>query len=349
MTGSAMPGRAVVADVVDSFLEVSVVGSFSRIGPKVRRALDGWEDPSAEVLRGRTVLVSGATSGLGLATAQRLATDGAMVVLLGRDPGRLAAAISAIHQVVPAATLDSVVADLSELDSVRGAAELVQKRHPRLDVVVHNAGTLDLDLDLTADGVEVTAQTHVVAPFLLTSLLLPSLVRSPDPRVIHVVSGGLYTAQLSVESLARPGPADEFDGVRTYARAKRAALVLVQEWARRTPGSSLGDIRFHAMHPGWADTAGLERSLPTLHRVLGPILRSPAEAIDTTAWLAWSPEARCSNGQLWLDRRRRRTTYLPGTSDPDGEAARLWGWVGEAAGVGDPVEAWKRAEAEVRS
>jgi dehydrogenase/reductase SDR family protein 12 len=330
--------RHLLAESVDTVLEATIVGSFSRIGYVARRRCARWEAVSPDAMSGRVALVTGASSGLGLATARGLAGAGASVVLLGRDRERTEAARTTILDRHPAAVIDVVLADLARLADVRRVATEVGQRHERLDVLVHNAGTLVHDHELTADGIEVTAQTHVVAPFLLTAALLPLLTRPRDARVIHVVSGGLYTARLAVDELAAPSP-EGFDGVEAYARAKRASLVLAEQWAARTANTAAHNLRFHAMHPGWADTAGVRDALPTFHRLLRPVLRSPDEGVDTTVWLAASDVARASNGRLWLDRHPRRTSYLPRTATSDAEANRLWQWCLDRAGIEDPTMA----------
>jgi dehydrogenase/reductase SDR family member 12 len=322
-----------VAAAADLLLEATIVGSFSRVGYQARRVLAGWTDPDTTALAGRVALVTGATSGIGRAVAEGLARAGATVVILGRDRERTEAARAAIEQAADrgSGAVDVVVGDLSHLHDVRRVAREIGRSHHRLDAVVHNAGALVHDHRITQDGIELTAQTHVVAPFLLTSLLLPTLAATPESRVIHVVSGGLYTTRLSVEALAHADPAD-FDGVRAYARAKRASLVLAGEWSARARG-----VTVHAMHPGWVDTAGLQTSLPAFHRVARPLLRTAAQGADTAVWLATSAESGRPGGRLWLDRRPRGTHYRPGTADPPGEAGRLWAWCVERAGVDDPA------------
>ena len=187
---------------------------------------------------------------------------------------------------------------------------------------------------MTVDDLELTAQVHVVAPFLLTTLLLPLLRASADARVIFVSSGGMYTRRLDVDALEHPP--EPFDGVRAYANAKRAQVVLTGLWARHPAGRG---ISFHAMHPGWADTPGVQESLPGFRRVMRPLLRSAEQGADTMAWLAAAPEARESNGAFWLDRRPRATTVFPWTRTPEGEAERLWNWCVARSGVRPEIEA----------
>ena len=133
---------------------------------------------------------------------------------------------------------------------------------------------------------EVTAQVHVVAPFLLTTALLPMLQATPDARVITVSSGGMYTQRLDVDALGTPSM--PFDGVRAYANAKRAQVVLNERWSKHLGASG---VVFHAMHPGWADTPGVRESLPRFHALMGPLLRTPCQGADTIVWLAGDPRA----------------------------------------------------------
>lgn len=303
-------------------MEATVVPSFTTIGPRVRSRLLGWT-PRAELptLEGKVVLVTGATSGLGEAAALDLARLGASVRLLARNPSKAADTERRIREQSGNDDVRSGIADLASLDAVRRFADEFLAEHDRLDVLVHNAGALVHDFERTDDGIEITVQTHVVAPFLLTQLLLPRLEAAPSARVVWVTSGGMYTERLSVDDLETEP--DRFDGTKAYARAKRAQVGLVEEWARRT-----GDIAFHAMHPGWADTPGIEESLTRFHRVVGPLLRSPAEGADTIVWLAAAEEPGTTSGGLWLDRRQRSTHRLRRTRRPDepAEAARLFAW-----------------------
>ena len=320
--------RSALAEAADAALELTVVGSFSRIGFLARRRLFGWNNLPLGSLRGQVALVTGASSGLGLATARGLAEMGAEVVLLGRDPGRTDEARSLIAEETGNGHLHVVVADLARLDDVRRAADEIAESTSRLDVVVHNAGTLTHRYERTVDGLELTAQTHVVAPFLLTGRLV-GLLEASRGRVITVTSGGMYTSGLALDALTAPQPAG-FDGVKAYARAKRAQVVLNGQWAARLGRTGIG---FQAMHPGWADTAGVRSSLPGFHRLMRPILRTPAQGVDTTLWLASVEPPPARDGHLWMDRHPRRAVHLPGTAVSATEATRLWDWCVSASGV----------------
>ena len=314
--------------LADAALEVTVVGSFSRIGFAARRALFDWDaDPAAD-MTGRVVLITGATGGLGLAAATALAQRNANVWIVGRDRERTEAARRTIAADAPHSQVTAAIADLAVLDDVRNLAARVRNSVPQLDVLIHNAGALTRELRYTADGLELTAQVHVVAPFLLTAELLPTLQAAPGARVITVSSGGMYTQGLDLDALASPGT--PFNGVRAYANAKRAQVVLNECWSKLPAASG---VVFHAMHPGWADTPGVRESLPRFRKVMGPLLRTPSQGADTIVWLAGDRRALESNGQFWLDRRPRSVARLPGTRTNDADAQRCWRWCADRAGV----------------
>ena len=305
-------------DLVDALLELSIVGSFSRVGLVVRRSLYGWDDPAPGALIGRTVLITGPTSGLGRATTDLFADLGARVVLVGRSAERLALLRDELVQRHGEDRFPTVVADMSSLTSVRSAVSQVLATEPRLDVLVDNAGAIHAERTVTDDGLEATFATMVAGPFVLTDGLLPLLEASGDGRVINVVSGGMYGQALPLDDLQFER--GTFDGTRAYARAKRASTALMREWSRR----SRGNVRFDAMHPGWADTPGLAESLPGFYDLMRPVLRSPAEGADTITWLATDASDDRPRGRLYLDRRPRPYDRVPATRLSAQDRRRLW-------------------------
>lgn len=317
--------------VVDDALEVSVVGSFSRIGPAVRRRLFGWRATPAGALSGRTVLVTGPTSGLGRAATIALAALGARVVLAGRSEARLAALRDELVRAHGEDRFPLAVVDMGSLASVRAAAATVLATEPRLDVVVDNAGAIYPERTEGPDGIEATFALLAVGPFALVAGLLPLLRRTPGSRVIAVTSGGMYTQRLDLDDLeSRTGA---YNGTLAYARAKRAQVALMREWDRRLAASR---IAFAAMHPGWADTPGLAESLPAFRRWMRPLLRTAAEGADTITWLAAHPEPSAISGRLYLDRRPRPFDRLPSTRLTAADRRRLWDFVVGLAGT-DPA------------
>jgi NAD(P)-dependent dehydrogenase (short-subunit alcohol dehydrogenase family) len=323
------PGPSPVARVVDELLEATVAGSFSAIGPAVRRPLAGWAEPPS--MEGKVVLVTGATSGLGRSAAVGMAGLGAAVRIVARDAGRGAAAAGLITGAVPGTDVEVLLGDMGEPDQVRVVAERFLADNDRLDVLVHNAGALSGEYRVNSRGTEVTVASQLVGPFLLSGLLLPSLSRARPARILQVSSGGMYTQRFDLAALDA-GPAG-YDGTVTYARVKRAQLVLMHEWARRLDGDG---VAVHAMHPGWADTPGLRAALPGFARVTGPLLRSPEDGADTLVWLAAAPEAAVTTALFWLDRRPRWENKVPWTRLPAAEFVRagseLWSWCAQRAG-----------------
>jgi dehydrogenase/reductase SDR family member 12 len=318
-----------ITDVIDAGLELSVIASFSRVGPAIRRRLDRWRPPEPGALAGRTALVTGPTSGLGRAASIDLAGLGARVVLVGRSADRLATLRDELVDAAGEDRFPIVVADMGSLDAVRAAVARILETEPRLDVVVDNAGAIFSERSVTRDGIESTLAVLVVGPFALISGLLPLLRGTEGSRVISVTSGGMYTAGLGLDDLQLERV--EYAGPRAYARAKRAQTELIREWSRRTPGTW---PTFHAMHPGWADTPGLAESLPSFYGLMKPILRSPAEGAESIAWLASAPadEVARLDGRLILDRRSRPFDRAPWTRTSAQDRRQLWDLVSGLAG-----------------
>jgi dehydrogenase/reductase SDR family protein 12 len=184
----------------------------------------------------------------------------------------------------------------------------------------------------TTDGTEASMALMVVGPFVLVSGLLPSLRSAADARVIAVTSGGQYAQSLDVEDL--DGTTIDYSGPRFYARAKRAQVAIIREWARRLRGTP---VTFVTMHPGWARTPGLSASLPGFDRVMGPLLRTPEEGIDTITWLATAPRSAIEAGGLYLDRRPRPFDRAPWTRLSDERRRVLWAEVVRRSGEADPA------------
>jgi NAD(P)-dependent dehydrogenase (short-subunit alcohol dehydrogenase family) len=288
---------------------------FTKWGYRMRRACFS---PMAESLHGRVVVITGATSGLGRAAAGELARLGARVVLVGRSREKLDVAREEIRAATGNDDLGLQVADLSRLSEVRALADRLLARERRIHVLVHNAGVLENERVETAEGLERSLATNLLAPFVLTRRLAPRLRESAPARVVNVLSGGMYLASLGAS--VRDDPTAAWDGASAYARHKRALMVLTEAWAEEF---GPGGITVHAMHPGWAETPGVVRSLPGFHRITRPWLRTAEEGADTIVWLAAAPEVAQTTGGLWLDRERHPTVVLPWTAPSATDRARL--------------------------
>ena len=324
-----------LAHGVDTGLDRTVAPGFSKIGLAVRSHLPGWPaDPTPGCLAGRTVAVTGASSGLGIATVRGLAVLGASVRLVVRDEAKGARVLDDLRRELP--DIDARVdrCDVGDLDDVRRfAAELdadlaadpaADPDSDRLDVLVHNAGVMPPERSESAQGHELSMAVHVLGPVLMTELLADRL--RPGGRVVLVTSGGMYGQRLrSDDPEFRSG---DYSPTASYARSKRAQVellpVLAERWGQ--------DVGVHATHPGWARTPGVSESLPRFDRLMGPLLRDADGGADTTVWIsAVSPQP--PSGHLWHDRRERPTHYLPRTRTGDSERDAMWRWVRQSVGI----------------
>lgn len=322
-----MPG-SVVPSVLDTLLDRTLVPGYSRIGYLLRRP--GWTgdraDPPRGALAGRTALVTGAGGGLGEAIATGLVRLGATVHLLVRSRDKGVAARDRILAAVPGLSADRLpvqVCDLGELADVRAFATRFATEVDALDVLVHNAGLLPPVRSETSEGNELTLAVHVLGPLLLTRLLTDTLAAGAersgsDSRVIIMSSGGMYAQPLRDDDLQfRTG---DYGGTAAYARTKRMQVVLTgllaDELAPR-------QVTVHALHPGWARTPGVTGSLPLFDRVVGPVLRTPAQGADTAVWLAAAPSSAVGTGRFWHDRAPRPEHYLSRTRETAAQRERF--------------------------
>ena len=258
-----------INSLLDDVLDRTVVAGFTNVGYRIRSR--GWTASELRRMQGKVVLVTGASSGLGLAAAEGFARLGATVWLVVRSPERGEQARARIVERSGNGDVHVGVCDLSELESVRQFAGRFRDQASRLDVLVNNAGVMTEARGVSADGIELTLATNVVGPFLLTNLLIPLLQESAPARIINVSSGGMYTQKLRVDDLQ--SERGQFDGPKVYARTKRAEVILTELWAEQLAGTG---VVVHAMHPGWADTPGVRSSLPRFYTVTRPLLRTPA-------------------------------------------------------------------------
>ena len=313
-----------VGRLLSAAVDPVIAASFARSGFRVRALAFDPDDLDVD-LRGRRCLVTGANSGLGFELARGLAERGAEVVLLCRDEGRAEAAVQRLRTATANAKISQQSIDLSSLASVRAFAR--RWRTKRVDVLVHNAGLLPDERVQTKEGFELTTATHVVGPHLLTKLLRGNLAKSEDARVVWVSSGGMYARRLNLRD---PNwTRRDYDGTLAYAETKRAQIVLSELWAQELRDDG---IAVNAMHPGWAETPGVEHSLPRFFAVMKPFLRTAAEGADTALWLAIAKRARETSGAFFLDREPRRTHYLPSTRESGDDRQALWEFCERAAG-----------------
>jgi len=299
--------------LLDDVLDRTVLVGYASVGYRVRS--HGWSASELRPMNGKGVLITGASSGLGLAAGEGFARLGATVWLVVRTRERGEHARARIAERSGSDDVHVGVCDLSNLETIRQFAGGFTDQASRLDVLV---GVMTRERAFSAHGIELTLATDVVSPFALTNLLIALLQRSAPARIINVPSGGMYTQKLRVEDLRSEH--GQFDGPTVYARTKRAQVILTEIWAQQLAGTG---VVVHAMHPGWADTPGVRSSLPRFYRATRPLLRTPAQGADTIVWLGAAAEPGRSSGRFWHDRRQRPTHLLPWTRETRQERERL--------------------------
>lgn len=318
--------RPLLSRAVDTVMDRSLVLGYTTIGLAVRRALPGWPaDPAAGALAGKHVLVTGASSGLGIATVEGVADLGATVHMLVRDEAKGNRVADGIRATRPDVTLRTWRCDVSDLDDVRRFAADFAADVDDLHAVVHNAGMMPPTRTESPQGFELSMAVHLLGPVVMTEALRGPLAGG---RVVLVSSGGMYGQPLRVDD---PGyTTGDYAPATAYARSKRwqveMAPLLGERWG-------VDGITVATMHPGWADTPGVQESLPRFRAITRPVLRDDAQGADTSVWLV-AAEPAPPTGKFWHDRTERPTSLLPTTRPSPDVRARAWAWLTEAAGLG---------------
>jgi NAD(P)-dependent dehydrogenase (short-subunit alcohol dehydrogenase family) len=270
-------------------------------------------------LTGRTCLVTGATRGIGRATAEALAKLGANVVIHGRDSASVGAVCRSTLRVARGGQVTGAVADFASLKSVRRMAEDVLAQHPRLDVLVDNAGAAALKRRTSADGFEWLFAVNHLAPFLLTKLLLPTLTKSAPARVVTVASMAYRRTVLDFDDLQ--WERRKYQSLGAYSASKLANILFTLELSRRLSGTR---VTANCLHPGVVAT-NIFSSLGTLGKIFGvlarPLLMSPAAGAKTSVHLASAPELATVSGRFF---ERSREVSLDANAQDAAAARRLW-------------------------
>lgn len=272
-------------------------------------------------MEGKRVLVTGASSGIGRATARELARMGAEVVLHVRDPQRGESARSHIAETTGSERTELLVADFADLDSVRVAAGECLRRYDRLDVLVANAGAIHPERRTTPQGRELTFQVNHLAHFLLCAELGALLQASAPARVVTVSSDAHWAAWRGIR-LGDPDYEHGWSSFGAYAHSKLANIMFCYGHARRLGKAGVSST---VMHPGLVNSgfgaAGYGAFGTLMHRLSPVIALTPDQGADTAIWLASSPDVEGATGTYFYRRRVRRSS--PSSHD---EAAQRGLW-----------------------
>jgi NAD(P)-dependent dehydrogenase (short-subunit alcohol dehydrogenase family) len=283
-----------------------------------------------DALRGKTCLITGATSGIGRSSALGLASLGAKLVLLCRNPLRAQETRTEIEARTGNRDVEILIADLASLGEVRRAAAEFLATGSALHVLLNNAGVVQKRRTETVDGIETTFAVNHLAPFLLTNLLLERIVASAPARIVNVSSdahklgGGLRFDDL--------GASRRFSGMAVYGRSKLANLYFTYELARRLAGTG---VTVNAAHPGAVRTElGQNNDAPILKFLSGlarPFFRTPERGAETSIWLCSAPELAGVTGGYFADCKERKAHAR---AHDEVAAQRLWAESAKLVGLG---------------
>jgi NAD(P)-dependent dehydrogenase (short-subunit alcohol dehydrogenase family) len=273
----------------------------------------------SESMQGKTVLLTGASSGIGKSTALELARLGATVVMVCRDPKKAEATVAEIRAAVPDPKLEVLYADLSSMAEVRKLAAEFRAKHQRLDVLLNNAGAILMERVVTVDGLEKTFATNHLAYFLLTNLLLDLLKASAPSRIINVSSEAHRSAHLHFDDLQSE---KRFTGFQAYGLSKLMNILFTRELAHRLEGTG---VTVNALHPGVVSTGfgqgehtGL---LKYAMKIAKPFFISTEKGARTSVYLASAPEVATTTGEYFAKCKPKETTRQAQNMDL---ARRLW-------------------------
>jgi retinol dehydrogenase 14 len=270
-------------------------------------------------LTGKVVLITGATSGIGLEASVALARMGARVVMVGRDPRKTAEKVDEVHTRSGSATVESLQCDVSSQAQVRALAAAFLAQYQRIDVLINNAGTVFNSRTLTEDNLEATFAVNYLSAFLLTNLLLDLLRANAPARVVNVASNGHYRGTMDFDDL---GFERGYQIMRAYSRSKLADVLFTRELARRLSGTG---VTVNCVHPGavatniWDRAPGFTRPIFALAKRFAMI--SPAAGAETIVYLAASPEVAQMSGLYFEKNLPKSPSRL---AQDDALARRLW-------------------------
>jgi retinol dehydrogenase-14 len=269
----------------------------------------------------KVCIVTGASSGIGKATALGLARIGATVVLVCRDKNRGESVLNEIKRKYQNSSVDLFVADLSSQESIRALVRQYVDKYKQLHVLINNAGIFFTKRHITVDGTEAVFAVNYLAPFLLTNLLLDTLKRSAPSRIINVAGAHHHKGKINFDDLQG---AQDFNGSRAIAQSKLALVLCTNELARRLEGTG---VTVNCSDPGMVATnlTDKDEDFPKffkyMFKMIKPFLKSPAKGAETSIYLASSSEVEGVTGQYFAN--KKITKSSPASYDIN-TARRLW-------------------------
>ncbi|WHY20602.1 SDR family oxidoreductase [Paenibacillus sp. FSL H8-0261] len=281
-------------------------------------------------MRGKIALVTGANSGMGLATTVELARKGAKVIMVCRNRQRGEEALAAAKQKSHSEDIELMLCDLASLESIRSFAEEFTRKYPILDILINNAGVVTIKRQLTKDGFEMDLGVNHLGHFLLTNLLLEPLKAAEQGRIVVVASGAYKIGALHYED---PTLARRFNPAKAYARSKLANILFTKELAARLQGTR---VTVNCVHPGAVGTnIGVNRETgfgKSILKLLSYFFLTPEQGADTAIYLATESDLQEVTGQYYY---RRKNQELTPRAQNKQEAQRLWQWSQEQVGLSE--------------
>jgi NAD(P)-dependent dehydrogenase (short-subunit alcohol dehydrogenase family) len=284
-------------------------------------------------MNGKICLVTGATNGIGKATAQALAEMGATVVIVGRNVMKTSQVVEEIRAASGNNTVDSLLADLSSPQEVQWLADKFKRKYSHLHVLINNAGGFFMRRQLRGDGLEMTFALNHLASFLLTNLLLDTIKASAPARIINVSSNAHASGKIEFDNLQ----GEREYGPRAYDNSKLANILFTMELARRLEGTG---VTVNALHPGFVATGFAKNNgklIAALVSIITPLVaRSPAKGAETSIYLASSPRVEGITGKYF----HNSNVISPATQATDMVVARkLWDVSAEMVHLADGLPA----------
>ena len=267
-------------------------------------------------MEGKTVVITGATSGIGESAAGALAGMGARIVFVARDPGKGAAMLDRLRSINPGVAHDWVQADLSTLAAMKAAGAALAEKAPRIDVLANNAGAMFDVRHETADGLELTFALNHMAYFVLTELLRPNL--AAGARIVSTSSAAHVAGSIDFDDLQSTR---RYSTLAVYGASKLCNILFTRALARRLQGSG---VTANCLHPGGVSTGFGSNLKPGMRFVFGllkPLFLTPAQGADTLVYLASSDVVAGKSGGYYA---KRRLTTPSAAARDDAAAERLW-------------------------